>query len=250
LATSVRAPLRLGLVGNPVRHSLSPALFERFFRKSGVQGSYEIFELNAAHEVPLLFETFPNLVGVNVTIPFKKQIIPFLDRLDDTARDTGSVNVVKRLPDGSRVGFNTDVVGFEATFRPFLPLFKGRALILGTGGAASAVAAVLRRHHIIYHHVSRKALGEVIAYQELTPALLEDVGLVVQATPCGMHGFAEPIPPFPRSFIHHRMILIDLVYTPRITPLMAAFRMSGARAVGGLRMLYVQALESWKIFNR
>lgn len=187
-------------------------------------------------------------MGVNVTIPYKKHVIPHLDRLDVSALEAGGVNVVKRQRDGTLMGFNTDVVGFEATLRPFLPLGNSKALILGTGGAASAVAAVFRSHQIAYHHVSRKRSESSITYQELTPAFLHDVSMVVQTTPCGMQGFSEAMPPFPLTLIHERLVLIDLVYTPRITPLMAAFRMRGARAVGGLRMLYVQALEAWKIF--
>lgn len=250
MATSVRAPLRLGLVGKPVSHSLSPILFERFFRKSGIPGRYELFELNEVSELTALFDTFPDLAGVNVTLPFKKLIIPLLDRLDASAEETGSVNVIKRMPDGSRVGFNTDGAGFEATLKPFLPLSPARALILGTGGAAAAVAAVLRRHQIAYQHVSRTARSSVLTYEDLNAAALRGVRLVVQTTPCGMHGFPEPLPPFPPELIHDRMVLIDLIYTPRITPLMHAFRKRGARAVGGLRMLYVQAREAWNIFMR
>lgn len=250
MAISVRAPLRLGLVGKPVRHSLSPVLFERFFRKSGIPGRYELFELNSTYELPALFDKFPDLAGVNVTIPFKKQVVPLLDRLDASATEAGSVNVIRRQPDGSLVGFNTDVAGFEATLRPFLPLLTGGALILGTGGAASAVAAVLQRHNIAYQFVSRKNQDGVLTYRDLDAATLHSVGLVVQATPCGMNGFPESLPPFPTELIHERIVLIDLVYTPRVTPLMSAFRKRGARAVGGLRMLYVQALEAWNIFIR
>lgn len=239
----------LGLVGNPVRHSLSPALFSRFFRKTGLKGSYELFELSEARQIPLLFKEREDLSGLNVTVPFKKQVMAFLDRLDASALEAGSVNVIKRSEDGRLAGYNTDVAGFEAALRPWLPLSPASALILGTGGAASAAAAVLRRQGIRATYVSRRASEENLAYSDLTPHLMSRIRLVVQATPCGMKGFPHAMPPFPPHLIHEKLVLIDLVYVPRKTPLMAAFRMRGARAAGGLRMLYVQALEAWYLFT-
>ncbi|MCS6978907.1 MAG: shikimate dehydrogenase, partial [Flavobacteriales bacterium] len=127
--------LELGLAGNPILHSLSPAIFERFFRRARIEGRYDLFQLQSAQEIQSLFDTRKNLKGLNVTIPFKRSVVPLLDRLDATALKCGSVNVIKKLSDGQLAGYNTDIAGFTGALQPFISALRGPVLVLGGGGA-------------------------------------------------------------------------------------------------------------------
>lgn len=239
----------LGLAGNPVRHSRSPQLFWSFFAEAGIPGEYRLFELARAEEIPELFRRYPALVGLNVTIPFKQAVVPFLSQLETAVEATGSANVVVRGLEGLR-GFNTDVVGFEWTLERFTAVARRGVLVLGNGGSAQSVAYVLRRDGFPFRIVSRRPGPQVITYEELTKELVEESGLVVNTTPCGMAGVADRLPPFPCHYVAPHHALIDLVYNPAVTPLMRAFRRQRARAVNGMEMLRIQARAAWDIFRK
>ncbi|MCS6980690.1 MAG: shikimate dehydrogenase [Flavobacteriales bacterium] len=237
----------LGLAGNPVRHSRSPDLFSRFMAEAGIQGEYRLFELGRAEEIPELFREHRALVGLNVTIPFKRAVVPLLNELEPAVTATGSANVVVQSPEGLK-GYNTDVVGFDRTLKRFTAEARRGVLVLGSGGSAQSVAYVLSRHGFPFRIISRRPGPQVITYEDLTKEIVEDAGLVVNTTPCGMAGMTDALPPFPCHYIGRHQALIDLVYNPPLTPLMRAFRHQGARAVNGLEMLRIQAEEAWEIF--
>ena len=241
--------MHLGLAGNPVSHSFSPFIFNRIFKQYGIKGRYDLFEVESAEELFRLFIDHPLLIGLNVTIPFKQSVIPYLNELDSGAVETLSVNVIKKMNGEWFKGFNTDVIGFEALLKSILSYIQNRrALILGTGGSSQSVAWVLRKNDFEIMFVSRTSTPNILSYNQLSPNLLAGYPLIVNTTPCGMFGYSEGIPPFPIDFIHKNHFLIDLVYNPPVTPLIHAFRNKGALAVNGLRMLLVQAYSAYNIF--
>lgn len=241
-----------GLIGYPLSHSFSKKFFiEKFLRDGLANCSYELFPLPLIEEFPSLLTTYPDLQGLNVTIPHKESVIPYLDELDAAAREIGAVNVI-RIVDGKLKGFNTDVFGFEKSLTEFLPdplPADLKALVLGTGGASKAVAFVLKKLSIPFRLVSRQARQGVWRYQEITQALLAEFRLVVNTTPAGMYPNVDDGPELPYEAASEQHWFFDLVYNPAETLFLKKAAAQGARTCNGLKMLHLQAERAWEIWN-
>ncbi len=246
-----------GLIGYPLSHSFSKKYFTEKFDKLGLANhQYELFPLKNIGELPKLIADNPNLVGLNVTIPHKQSIIPFLDELDETAKAVGAVNTIVRLSTSKPgeyklIGYNTDVTGFSQSLKPLLHPHHERALILGTGGAAKAVAYVLKGLGIQYYFVSRerKDLANSLTYDDLNEAVFNACKMVINTTPVGMYPIIEEAPNIPYEHFTAQHLAYDLVYNPTETAFMKKAAAQGAHTVNGLNMLYSQAEAAWKIWN-
>ena len=242
-----------GLIGYPLGHSFSKRYFTEKFEQLGLQDShaYTQFEIPSIDEFPALLAT-PAIKGFNVTIPYKQQIIPFLDEIDPAAARIGAVNTIKILPDGRTRGYNTDYFGFQGTLEVWSAFedFKARkALVLGQGGAAKAVIAAIEDLGIPVIKVSRQAAEGIISYNEL-PALMESIGLIVNTTPLGMHPNEAACPPIPYELLTSQHYLYDIVYNPLETTFLKEGLAHGAGGIHTvIEMLYGQADKAWEIWQ-
>lgn len=242
-----------GLIGRPLGHSYSALFFGEKFAREGLDCRYELYPLASIGELPGLLDAHPELRGLNVTIPYKEAVLPYLDALSDEARDIGAVNVVKitRASDGRRrlVGHNSDAYGFRESLRPALRPGHRRALVLGTGGAAKAVTHTLAQLGIEPTEVSRHEAPGRLTYAQLTPQVMHDHTLVVNATPVGMAPDADRCPDIPYGELTPAHLCYDLVYNPSPTLFLRRAAQQGAATVGGLDMLHLQALRAWQIWT-
>ncbi|MGI4870100.1 MAG: shikimate dehydrogenase family protein [Janthinobacterium lividum] len=241
-----------GLIGRSLSHSFSQAYFSQKFARLGLSDCrYELFELAEASELPQLLARHPNLAGLNVTIPYKEQLWPYLTQVAPSAARVGAVNVIEIQADGSLTGHNTDYLGFRESLRRFYP-GRGpaaRALVLGTGGAAKAVGIALHELGILYQLVSRAPLRTYLTYAELTPTLLAGYPLLINTTPLGTYPNVLECPPLPYQALTPAHYLFDLVYNPRETRFLQLGREAGAHTHNGLDMLERQAEAGWAIWN-
>jgi shikimate dehydrogenase len=249
----------LGLIGYPLTHSFSKKYFTQKFENEGLmhEWAYELWSIDGIGKLPEILRGYPNLVGLNVTIPYKESVMPYVHELDITAREVGAVNCIKiTILNGKQhlKGYNTDYHGFQKSLLGLLPEgnisnLKLEALILGTGGAAKAVAYALKMLDIPYIYVSRKATNNGLSYAELTPNIISDHRLIINTTPLGMTPNTEGFPPLPYEDIGNQHFIYDLVYNPETTAFMKLGIAQGAKAKSGLDMLYFQAEKGWEIWN-
>lgn len=240
---------KFGLVGRHISYSFSKGYFSRKFAALHLENySYENFDLPDISDFPALREQHPDLKGVNVTIPYKESVIPYLDELDPGAAAIGAVNTI-HFSQGKAIGYNTDVYGFQQAITPMLRPWHTRALILGTGGASKAVAFVLRELHIAPVFVSRNPNPGQVPYAALNSELLERHTLLINTTPLGTFPNIEDKPPIPYHCLTSRHLLFDLIYNPGKTAFLAAGEARGAQISNGLRMLELQAEKAWEIWN-
>ncbi|SFG92684.1 shikimate dehydrogenase family protein [Pontibacter chinhatensis] len=241
---------KFGLIGKKLGHSFSKKYFtEKFLREGVTDAAYELYELSSAAELPQLLSQEPELVGLNVTVPYKEQVIPLLDELDEAAAKIGAVNTIK-ISGGRTKGYNTDYIGFRDSLEAFYPeQERGQALVLGTGGAAKAVWAALDALQIPYKRVSRQAGEEQLSYAQLTPELLQKYNLIINTTPLGMYPQVQEAPELPYESITSRHYFYDLVYNPEQTLFLQHAAGKGAKVLNGLPMLYLQAEAAWNIWN-
>lgn len=245
-----------GLIGFPLGHSFSKNYFSKKFKEAGlVNTHYELFPLQRIGLLPELISRFPHLKGLNVTIPYKETIIPFLDRLDQTAAKTGAVNVVKICKEGELVGYNTDYWGFKQSLLGWLNQLKKKvqsALIFGTGGSAKAVSYALDELHIPYKLVSRQKGVKplTLTYHNLTPDLATQFDLLINCTPLGMHPEIHTCPSFPYEILNGTQLLYDLVYNPPQTTFLQKGNAAGCAVKNGLEMLILQAEKAWEIWKK
>jgi shikimate dehydrogenase len=241
-----------GLIGFPLSHSFSKKYFtERFLKEGITDTAYENFPIASIEELPGLIAQYPDLKGLNVTIPYKEAVIPFLTHQNDVVKKTSACNCIK-IQNGELSGFNTDVIGFERTLKKFLLPAHKKALILGTGGAAKAVGYVLKRLGIEYSYVTRKADAGItaqISYQQLTDEQVADHLLIINTTPLGMYPDTEKAPPINYEMITPAHYLFDLTYNPEKTLFLRNGAQHGATIQNGYDMLVIQAEESWNIWN-
>ncbi|MFY0607401.1 MAG: shikimate dehydrogenase [Cyclobacteriaceae bacterium] len=245
---------RYGLIGHPLSHSFSREYFTEKFEKLGLSDThkYDLFDIEYLKDFPALWERYPDLVGLNVTVPHKENVRRFLDRLDTSAHKVEAVNVIKR--DGTKlVGYNSDFLAFKQSM---INYFQGnitceQALILGGGGASKAVEAAFLDLGIKYMVVSRQRTKGDLVYKELheKPEYVANAGMIVNTTPLGMSPNLETKPDIPYEAIHAKQYLYDIVYNPEETAFMLEGRKRGARTKNGLEMLYLQADRSWEIWN-
>lgn len=241
-----------GLIGRSLSHSFSQTYFSQKFYRLGLDDCrYELFELAEARDLPDLLARHPDLAGLNVTIPYKEQIWPYLTDVASSAALVGAVNVIEHRADGSLIGHNTDYVGFRESLRTFYPAQEpaARALVLGTGGAAKAVAVALRELGIAHWLVSRDLLSAHLTYAELTPAVLAAHSLLINTTPLGTYPNVQAYPAIPYDALTPQHYLYDLVYNPRETVFLQKGREAGAHTKNGLDMLERQAEAAWAIWN-
>ena len=244
----------LGLIGKKLGHSFSKGYFSEKFEKGVWHLNYQYlnFELEHIEQVKSLFE-MPELIGFNVTIPYKETIIPYLDRLSPSAASIGAVNTVKKEKDGKWCGYNTDVIGFEkgldATLAKIGSFPIANALILGTGGAAKAIAWVLAKRGINYFYVSRKEQENSLTYNMLNAQFLAHIQLIINTTPLGMYPEVDSFPPLPYSDLNQQHFLYDLVYNPAQTQFLSKGAAAGAYTLNGQLMLIEQAEAAWEIWQ-
>ena len=237
-----------GLVGKSLSHSFSPAFFKSFFLEKGLENehSYSLFECADIDEVRSLFER-TDLAGLNVTFPYKRLVVPLLDELSPTVKSLQAVNTVAFLANGKRMGYNTDVTGFELVLEELLGKRKcQKAVILGAGGAAHAVRLVLELKDIEVLIVSRSSIPSI---HELPPSVFQDADIIVNCTPLGTYPEIEGLPDIPYQGLHKGQFAIDLVYNPPETAFLKKCKQAGCTTINGQKMLEEQARASWIIWE-
>ena len=242
-----------GLIGKTLGHSFSARYFAQKFEREGLSSfcHYGLYELPEIGQVEKFVRQTPNLVGLNVTIPYKQQIIPYLDSLSEEAREIGAVNCVKIMADGELKGYNTDVDGVRLTLDKLIGSADvGGALVLGSGGASQAVKYVLKERNIPYLIVSRDRAKGDITYAELTHEVISDNRLIINTSPVGMYPHIDDAPALPYQALSSSHFLFDLVYNPEQTKFMKLGSEAGAHVTSGLDMLYAQAESAWQIWNK
>ncbi len=240
---------RFGLIGASLGHSLSADLFARKFKAAGLKDHrYDLYELADIEEFPTLLAERKDLVGLNVTIPYKRAVMPLLDAIDPQALAVGAVNTIS-IKEGRTTGHNTDVAGFRGTLLPLIGKQRPRALVLGTGGASRAVTHVLRELDMPWSLVSRDHTRGDLTWDLLDRTVVGVCTLIVNTTPLGMAPHADTLPDLPYEAIGPRHILIDLVYNPENTIFLQRGRERGARVANGRRMLELQAEAAWAIWQ-
>ena len=243
---------RFGLIGKMLGHSFSASYFAEKFEREGLaeECRYDLYELSEIEQVKGFLLT-PGLEGFNVTIPYKQQIIPYLDSLDEKAKGVGAVNCVRLEADGRLVGYNTDIVGIEVSLDKLVGEAKiDGALILGTGGAAQAVKYVLRQRGITYKVLSREVGRADMTYDEVDESVMESHHLIINCSPVGMYPRVDEAPNIPYAMLTPSHYLFDLVYNPLQTRFMSLGIERGASVLSGIDMLYAQAEAAWAIWNR
>lgn len=237
--------VKFGLIGKNISYSFSKKYFEQKFQKLLLNNhSYEIFDLPNLENITELFQT-ENLKGLNVTIPYKEQIIPFLDELSDETKEIGAINCIS-VKNGKTKGFNTDAFGFEKTLLLHKKPHHQSAIILGDGGAAKAVKYILKKHQIPFTTIARKS---EINFENITENIVKENLLVIQCTPIGTFPNVEESLPFPFEFITENHLIIDLIYNPEYTKFIKNCAEKGAKTVNGFYMLEQQAEKAWEIWN-
>jgi shikimate dehydrogenase len=230
-------------------HSFSKKYFTEKFNCEGIKNaSYELFPFENIDMLPDLIKAEPNLYGLNVTIPYKQEVLRFLDVLSPVVKEINACNCIK-IVEGKLIGFNTDVIGFEKSLKKKLKIHHSQAIILGTGGAAKAVEFVLRKLEISYIQVSRIKSEYAISYKELTSEIIATHNLIINTTPLGMYPAIDESPAIPYEYISNSHYLFDLVYNPSETVFLKKGRVQGADTENGADMLVDQAEASWEIWN-
>lgn len=239
-----------GLIGYPLSHSFSKGFFKEKFEKENITGcQYENYPIPGITEFTTLLEEHPQLQGLNVTIPYKEVVIPFLDELSDAAARIGAVNCI-HFNGGKKTGYNTDVIGFTKSLQPLLQPHHTQALVLGTGGAAKAIMYALEQLGITYTVVSRRPENGAITYKTLDQAIMEAHTVIVNTTPLGMYPKIDTFPEIPYQYLSSRHLLYDLVYNPAETAFLQKGAAQGAVIKNGHEMLILQAEASWEIWNK
>jgi shikimate dehydrogenase len=239
---------QFGLIGFPLSHSFSKKYFTQKFSDEGIDAAYDNYPLEKISDLPGVFNDHPALEGINVTIPHKQSVIAHLHQLSEVVKETGACNCI-RIRNAMLEGFNTDVIGFEASLSAHLTPVHKKALVLGTGGAAKAVCYVLDKKGIPWVQASRNPKGEMIDYKSISASLIKEHKLIINTTPLGMFPDTASFPELPYNAIGETHYLFDLVYNPSTTLFLQKGRQQGAIIENGYRMLELQAEESWKIWN-
>lgn len=240
-----------GLIGQKLGHSFSKKYFTHKFEKEQLSHChYELFELPSIQKFPDLLEQQATLCGLNVTIPYKLEVIAYLDDMDELARKIGAVNVIKFREDGKKIGYNSDCIGFSQSLLNFIPSTEIQALVLGTGGASKAVRVALEQLAIPYQLVSRTASEGILAYEDIHPETIAHFPLIINTTPLGMSPNETSAPLLPYESLTSSHYLYDLVYNPEETTFMKKGLAQGAKVKNGMEMLHLQAEAAWDIWNQ
>ena len=243
---------KYGLIGYPLGHSFSIGYHNQRFADEGINAKYLNFEIPSIDDLPAVLSQNPELKGLNVTIPYKEKVIPFLDYVSPEARAIGAVNVIRVEHQGKKItlkGYNSDVIGFTQSIEPLLENYHKKALVLGTGGASKAVSYGLKSLGLETVYVSRYERPGTIQYGTITPDVVKEYNVIVNCTPLGMFPKTEECPPLPYEAMDDRNILYDLIYNPDETLFMRKGAERGATVKNGLEMLLLQAFASWEFWK-
>ena len=243
---------QFGLIGYPLGHSFSKRFFSEKFENEQITARYDLYELDDISKFSSLVQDV-ELTGLNVTIPYKEKVIPFLHELDETAQKIGAVNVIKFVrKDGNLLlkGYNSDAIGFENSLKPYLQTHHTKALILGTGGASKAIDYVLNKLGVETTFVSRKAQAGVLTYSELNQQIISENTIIVNASPVGTFPHSDECPDIPYEYLSAKHLLFDVVYNPAETMFLKKGRDLGAVGFNGEAMLVGQAIAAWEIWNK
>lgn len=242
---------RFGLLGRNISYSFSKGHFTTKFEKEKYQGyTYENFDIPEITVFPEIIKNTEHLKGLNVTIPYKEEVIPFLDKLSKKAKKIGAVNTIKITKKGKLKGYNTDYFGFLKSLKPLLQAHHKKALILGTGGASKGVAFALEELGIEYTFVSRKASENAIDYSQINAETFLEYQIIINSTPIGTSPNIEACPDIPYELFTNQHIAYDLIYNPAETQFLKNAAAQGAQIKNGLDMLIFQAEKAWEIWNK
>lgn len=242
---------RFGLLGRNISYSFSKGHFTTKFEKEKYQGyTYENFDIQEINVFPEIIKNTEHLKGLNVTIPYKEEVIPFLDKLSKKATKIGAVNTIKITKKGKLKGYNTDYFGFLKSLKPLLQAHHKKALILGTGGASKGVAFALEELGIEYTFVSRKASENAIDYSQINAETFQEYQIIINSTPIGTSPNIEACPDIPYELFTEQHIAYDLIYNPAETQFLKNAKERGAQIKNGLDMLIFQAEKAWEIWNK
>lgn len=245
---------KYGIIGYPLAQSASPAFFNAKFAEEGIDAEYIPFEIESIEELPRIIEEHPELQGFNVTIPYKQQVMQYLDGISEEAKAINAVNVVKVTHDTTGKahlwGYNSDVIGFTRSLEPLTRGKHSKALILGTGGVSKAVAYSLQQLGIEYLFVSRNGSNNAVAYSDITEEIIQSHTLIINCTPLGMVGHGvDQCPDIPYALLGSSHLLYDVVYNPENTLFLQKGTAQGTRTKSGYEMWYLQAIASWQIWS-
>lgn len=239
---------KYGLLGKRLDYSFSRAFFEEKFQREAIDAVYENIEIPDAAHIPEVLKA--GFEGMNVTVPYKEAVIPYLDELSEEASAIGAVNTIV-FREGKAIGHNTDAFGFHQSIKPFLTNKHERALIIGTGGAAKAVAHIFKGIGVDVLYVSRAPQGDrQFPYEAVNEYMIRACGVIVQTTPVGTFPDTENTVPFPFEFLTEDHLVVDLIYNPEATLFLRKASKQGAVVLNGRSMLKEQALKAWEIWNR
>ena len=250
--TTEKPKYLFGLVGKDIDYSFSRVYFSKKFEKESLnQYSYTNFDIATIEDFENVLSKNPNICSLNVTIPYKEAIIPYLDKIDKKALKIGAINTIKITKKGQYIGYNTDWFGFQKTLKPHLKKHHKRALILGTGGASKAVAYTLKKLGIKFQYVSRTISEQAkYSYETLSEADIKKHTLIINTTPLGTFPNIDIAPTIPYNSITNKHLVFDLIYNPIETKFLNLAKQQGAQTLNGLPMLEYQAEKAWKIWNK
>ncbi len=245
---------KFALLGYPLSHSFSKGYFTKKFKNENSNAEYVNFELSDISDIRNIIEKEINLIGFNVTIPYKEKVLQYVDYKDDAVQEIGAANTIKIIRNNSQIklhAYNTDVIGFEKTLVNLLPDLCQTALVLGSGGASKAVCYVLNKLNINYKIITRNPISEnQINYHRVSEKLIADNQLIINTTPLGMYPNIEKYPEIPYQYLTENHVLYDLIYNPETTKFLEFGINKNCKTCNGLEMLQIQAEESWKIWNQ
>ena len=244
-------PKRFGLLGRNISYSFSKGYFTDKFANENFEGcTYENFDIEDISTFPEIIKNTLDLKGLNVTIPYKEPVLPFLDKLSKKAALIGAVNTIKITKKGKLKGYNTDYYGFKKSLQPLLKEHHKKALILGTGGASKAVAFALQELQISYAFVSRETKENAINYDLINATTFDNYQIIINSTPVGTSPNVDLFPIIPYEYFTKKHIAFDLIYNPAETQFLKKAKENGAQIKNGLDMLIYQAEKAWKIWNK
>ncbi len=242
---------RFGLIGKDIDYSFSKSHFSEKFKNEGLKHTYENFDIDTIDKFPKIINSTKKLRGLNVTIPYKEAVIPYLTKLHKTAKKIGAVNTIKVSKKGKLIGYNTDYFGFKKSIQPHLKPHHKKALILGTGGASKAIAYALKNLNIKYKYVSRKATSnDVLTYNSITKDDVHSHQIIINCTPLGTYPKTNECPNIPYEGIDKTHLVFDLIYNPEETKFLNIAKLKGATICNGSKMLELQAKKAWKIWQK
>ena len=242
---------KFGLIGKNIDYSFSRSYFKNKFQKESINdATYENFDIDSIELFPNILSKNKNLKGLNITIPYKEAVIPYLDKLSKTAKKIVAVNTVKISKKGRLIGYNTDAYGFKKSLKPHLKPHHTKALILGTGGASKAVAYALHSLNISYLFVSRKEDSKSLNYKDLDGSIIKKHLVIINTTPVGTFPNISSCPEIPYQYLTQNHILFDLIYNPPQTQFLKKGEEKGCKTLNGQEMLCFQAEKAWRIWNK